>query len=562
MGITIKTKENIILKNTVKNACNCKPNNKLLLCCCLLLPFSAVSPAFADESCIAWTDDFKNKPNLIVGKVEINAADVFDLNNPKESKTIHRVANNLHVSTKPVVIRRQLLFKEGEIFQPRKLSESERIVRSNRYIQDADIMPSELCGNRVNIQVNTTDKWTLSPGVSFSQSGGNSKTGFEIQEHNLLGSGKGLVVGYKSDEERDETFLSYTNSLFLGTRQKLYASVQDNSDGKGHEVDLSLPFFELDSRKAWGLSTSSLSEETSLYDKGDVSSKVSVKKSEHSAYWGWSDGLESDDTDTDDSAKNEVTRYKVGWKYTESDYKDYYSLTESYPWFEYEHDSESYTTRTNFKSMGEVEDITLGTNYTLGVGLLREEFGSTDNQLNLNASFEKGYEFENSLAFINMEANSYIGSGELEGDSLNLQAEWYLFDEHGSDIYLSGTFKYQSNLQPDEQLLLGGDTGLRAYPKGYESGDKSLVFTAEKRYHFDWYPLHLAKFGAAVFADVGSAWGDGKDLDVLADVGVGLRMIPTRSSITKAIHIDLAFPLNGDSDVDDVQLSVNTENSF
>ncbi|WP_299878065.1 hypothetical protein [uncultured Cocleimonas sp.] len=561
MGFNIIKIQKNILKHTIDTAAN-NPTKGLICCCFSVGMVVGVSSVSAAESCQPWKDSFKDNGNLVVGDITVNAEDVFDLNNPRESKTIHRVANKLHVSTKPKVIRRQLLFKQGDKFLPRKLSESERLIRSNRYIQDVDVTPYELCGNRVKILVNTTDKWTLSPGVSFSQSGGNSKSGFEIQEHNLLGSGKGLVLGYKSDEERDETFISYTNSLFLGTRQKLYTSIQDNSDGKGHEVDLSLPFFELDSRKAWGLNTSSINEKTSLYDKGDVSSKIAVKKSEQSAFWGWSNGLENDNLTNDDSEKNKVTRYKVGWKYKESEYKDLYSLTESYPWFRYEHDSERYTTRTNFKSMGEVEDITLGTNYTLGVGLLRKEFGSTDNQLNLNASFEKGYEFENSLAFINMDANSYIGSGELEGNSLNLGAEWYSFDEHGSDIYLSGTFKYQSNLQPDEQILIGGDTGLRAYPKGYENGDKSLVFTAEKRYHFDWYPLHLAKFGAAVFADVGTAWGDGKDPDVLADVGVGLRMIPTRSSITKAIHIDLAFPLNGEGDVDDVQLSVNTENSF
>ncbi len=556
MGLNIKKIHNNILKNTTNSTSN--NNIKLLFSCCfccgMVINVSSVS---AEEACQPWKDEFKNNRHLIVGEVTVNAADVFDLTNPKESKTIHRVANNIHVSTKPTVIRRQLLFKEGEKFQPRKISESERLVRSNRYIQYVDITPYELCGNRVNIRVNTTDKWTLSPGVSFSQSGGNSKLGFEIQEHNLLGSGKGLVLGFKSDEERDETILTYTDPQFLGTRQDLYASVQNNSDGQGHKVDLSLPFFELDSRKSWGLVSSSLTEETSLYDKGDVTSKMDVTKSEQSAFWGWSNGL-----DSDESEKNKVARYKVGWKYKESEYEDIYSRTESYPWFEYEHDSESYTTRTNFKSMGEVEDITLGTNYKLGFGLLRKEFGSTDNHLNLSAAFEKGYEFSDSLAFLNMNINSYLGKGQLQGESLNLAAEWYSFSKHGSDVYLSGKFKFQNNLQPDEQVLLGGDTGLRAYPTGYQNGDKSVVFTAEKRFHFDWYPLHLAKFGATIFTDVGSAWGDGKNPELLADVGIGLRMISTRTSITKAIHFDLAFPLNGDNDVDDFQLTVKTENSF
>ncbi len=133
--------------------------------------------------------------------------------------------------------------------------------------------------------------------------------------------------------------------------------------------------------------------------------------------------------ENDGLENNAVTRYKVGWKYKESDYKNLFSRTESYPWFEYEHDRESYITRSNFKSMGEVEDITLGTNYKLGFGLLRKQFGSTDNHLNLSASFEKGYEFNNSLAFINMDINSYLGKGQLQGERLNLNAEWYSFNK-------------------------------------------------------------------------------------------------------------------------------------
>ncbi len=276
MGLNINKTLNNILEKSFNKTFN--KNIKLLFCCCfcygIVFEVSAVS---AEEACQKWKDDFKNNSNLVVGEIVINAADVFDLKNPKESKAIHRIANKIHVSTKPKVIRRQLLFKSGEPFQLRKLSESQRLIRSNGYIQEVEITPYEL--ERVNIRVDTTDNWTLAPGVSFSQSGGNSKSGIEIQEQNLLGLGKGLVLGFKSHEERDETLLAYTDPQFLGTRQQLYASVKNNSDGKGHVVYLTLPFFELDSRKAWGLVSSSISEENSIYDRGDVSNKVYVNLS-------------------------------------------------------------------------------------------------------------------------------------------------------------------------------------------------------------------------------------------------------------------------------------------
>ncbi len=63
-----------------------------------------------------------------------------------------------------------------------------------------------------------------------------------------------------------------------------------------------------------------------------------------------------------------------------------------------------------------------------------------NNHLNLSAAFETGYEFDNSLGFINMDVNSYLGKGQLQGESLNLAAEWYSFNKHGSDVYLSGDY--------------------------------------------------------------------------------------------------------------------------
>jgi hypothetical protein len=48
----------------------------------------------------------------------------------------------------------------------------------------------------------------------------------------------------------------------------------------------------------------------------------------------------------------------------------------------------------------------------------------------------------------------------------------------------------------------------------------------------------------------------------LADVGFGLRLGNSRSGLGNMLHIDLAFPLNGDPSIKDVQLLVETKRSF
>ena len=83
------------------------------------------------------------------------------------------------------------------------------------------------------------------------------------------------------------------------------------------------------------------------------------------------------------------------------------------------------------------------------------------------------------------------------------RTDWLLY------AALSGTVT--DSLDPDMQLLLGGDNGLRGYPLRYESGTSRALLTVEQRFYTDWYPFRLVRVGGAIFADVGRTWGSGVD---------------------------------------------------
>ena len=111
----------------------------------------------------------------VVGSVRVNAGNIFDLENPEENKALFRVANKLHVITRGEVINQQLLFSPGDAFSVQSMEESERILRSNRYLQDAFVRPVAVNNGVVDVEVTTTDVWTLVPKLSLSRSGGENK---------------------------------------------------------------------------------------------------------------------------------------------------------------------------------------------------------------------------------------------------------------------------------------------------------------------------------------------------------------------------------------------------
>jgi len=61
-------------------------------------------------------------------------------------------------------------------------------------------------------------------------------------------------------------------------------------------------------------------------------------------------------------------------------------------------------------------------------------------------------------------------------------------------------------LDLDNQILLGGDNGLRGYPLRYQDGTARALWTVEQRFFTDWYPFRLFRVGAAVFFDTGRTW--------------------------------------------------------
>ena len=115
-------------------------------------------------------------------------------------------------------------------------------------------------------------------------------------------------------------------------------------------------------------------------------------------------------------------------------------------------------------------------------------------------------------------------------------------------------------------LELGGDSGLRGYPLRYQTGESRMLISIEERFFTDWYPFRLVRVGFAVFADAGRTWGEnpagGTPIGWLKDVGFGLRLAPTRSGSNKVFHVDLAFPLDGDSSIDSVQFLLTSSRSF
>lgn len=514
----------------------------------------------SEPICRAWQEADAEAHDLTIGSIQIEVGNVFNPELPKENHWYHHFTNELHIKTKDQVIAQALLVKTGDLLDLALIAESERLLRARKYLEDAHIILERVCAKQVKLRVITTDNWTLAPALSFGRSGGENSQSISLEEHNLLGLGKELSLGFKQDEQRNQTKLTYNDPQVLGSRYHLVLGLQNNSDGKGHQLSIGLPFYKLAKQNAWGFETTALRQELAHYVAGEVSHKIGVDTQQAAIFYGWSTTKRPQFTE----------RYRVGWQQenrryfaTETDPTTAPATQQAYPWISYELIEDKFIQRENFKTIGRTEDIALGHQFLIQAGVLHPSFGADDTYFKLFSRYSKGYSpASNQLSLVAADATAWLGDGSYRGLRANLAIEWNFYSSNHASWHLSGELHTADNLQRGEQLLLGGNNGLRGYPIGYRSGEHSALINAERRFYFQHNLLGLVKLGAAAFVDAGTIWGDGQKAQWFGDVGLGLRIMPTRSSSGKIMHVDLAIPFSAQGKMDKYQILVGTGTEF
>jgi hypothetical protein len=503
-----------------------------------------------------------------IGKVVIRALDVFDTSRPDENTWLFRSANRLHINTRESTIADRLLFREGDVYQGRLLEETERLLRDTRYLYDAAVRPVRYADGVVDVEVVTRDVWTLNPGVSFGRKGGESTSGFEIEELNLFGRGSQINLKRKNEVDRTIDTIRYIDRQLGSTWWALELEHSNFSDGGAQRFLLERPFYALDTRRAGGVSLYDTDRIDTRYDRGERVGEYFVDNRFRSAWYGFSGGLQG----------RFVTRWSVG---VTSDERVFDPVQGGrfktvvprdrklvYPWAEVEWLENDFRAVRNRDQIERTEDFQYGWRAGMRLGYSTTGLDADRNAVVFTSHASKGLELsdKSSLLFAGSLDGRYE-EGNFADTLLSASARYYHRQSERRLFYAGLSVDAGEKLDADRELMLGGDTGLRGYPLRYQGGQGRWLMTLEQRFFTDWYPFRLVHVGAAAFVDVGGTWGrdpfaSSNTHKVLSDVGVGLRLGNSRSGLGNVLHIDFAFPVNGDKSLKSMQVTVETKRSF
>lgn len=481
---------------------------------------------------------------VLIDSVVIENGDIFDLNLPKNRNWLFKLTNKLHVTTRKHVIKRELLVSKGDIFSKKLADESERNLRSLPYLWDARIEMIKSDSGSNLMKVTTSDRWTLAGGPTFNRSSGRTIYQLGFEELNFLGYGQRISFDYFIREfDENYTRASFYERRLFGTRYGLSAYYNGDPEIGKTGISIAKPLFSLNSKFGYSISYNDINRLDKYYSSDSLfaQNRYAGRLLGFSAVYRFgtyenkvSIGLAYSYKDIKISERLILPAYSFGFP-IDSIYSNY-TLSLSASNFKY-----IKTIRIN--RMSRLEDIYLGRDVGLSSGFAFD--ARTKNRLYRTMSFSGGIsdKFGSNLIFLKFSRTFWYDGGIDYRKTTNLSIRYYNRTISWLTPVLMALYAEDWRRDGQETLYLGGDSGLRGYPRYYTEGEKLFRVNIENRI-FTGIKLLSVEFGITQFLDFGQTWSDGERFELrhnLWTVGAGIRIGTERVSNAEMIRIDFAY---------------------
>jgi hypothetical protein len=512
------------------------------------------------------------------GKI-VEAVDTVRLEVIEERDPAPRFLNVFHVVTRSYVVKREALFRPGDVYRQTLADETRRNLAALPQLSLVLVVAADgSAPDRTRIVVITKDVWSLrlNWGGALTSRGIESLT-VEPSETNLLGTHQTLGLLFAWLPESYSIGARYAVPRVLGSR--VTASVDAGltfhaptraREGSFGDAQVSLPLWSSRTEWSWGASMSWLAEVTRVYSGGRVAAFALDERTDCGQTpalcvpWVY-------DTDVE-SAAAFVTR-SFGWRtkldlslgfaarrgrYRAPDLSIYDPATARAfegtripasddrvgPYVQLRTYSAEFLRVLDLDSLALQEDFRIGPVASLRLQPVLRALGSTRDLLAVTAGASYTGAIGDGLARIGVDSTTFVRTdgGGVDDGSFQVAARFASPRLAVGRIVVDGVLlnRYANHLQLVSTV--GGDDRLRGFPSHYFAGSRFLGLSAEARS----LPLQLfesVQVGGVLFYDAADAFDRWKDLRIWQAAGFGARVLfPQLNRIV--FRVDVGFPLS------------------
>jgi len=471
---------------------------------------------------------------LRVGTVTVNAGSLFN-KNESERGGFYRGANFFHAQTPEPLLRKFLLFREGEPFDETRLRESERNLRALDFVKSASITESAPHDGVVDVTVTTEDEFTTDANVDFSNDGGRSLYDFDVTQKDLFGTGAEADARIAHGRERRTRSLELLHPAFLAPYTNGDLLLAKSSDGGEAKFTIERPLYSYTTPYTFSASFDHLTQDSRIYELGSVASLFHQSHRELNASYG---AVLAATTDF-------AIRLLAGADLLSDQFAPRLGLApdnRNFKFVESGIDSQQF----DFIKLDHVDLGLREQDFNLGMHVSAFAGVTPSRTIRFRSDNSYGHAFGKS-AFVLTRLTATTREHSTNRNTI-VSSDTRLVDRWQTALPQTSVARfrldYGSDVDRDIQFFADGQNGLRAYPNFAFEGTRRVVFNAEHRVFLGREWLQLFEPGAAVFVDTGTATSDRQLLrNWNTDAGVGLRLGVARYESTM-LRFDVAYAFN------------------
>ena len=502
--------------------------------------FAALTPLPAAPQALSQTAPAVDSAQHIRG-IEIQRHNIFS---PSEARGfIPRLANSLHVTTRPGVVRREFLFRPGEAYDAAQVSETARNLRGLGVFRSVRI-DTVRSDTGLLLRVTTADGWSTKPDFRFRSTASSIVYTLSVEESNFLGTATLLALRYRKTPDRSSVTASFRQPRLLAGRVGLTLLYEDRSDGSLVFAQLSRPYFSLSQRSAWLVDGQTRKETVLRFFEGAGDPGEILQRRYSLGYGtvGWA--LRA--------TPSGYLRVGVMGHLRRDDYADQARLDTlghhvtgaagAYVQLR----SARFLVSRGLEGFGREQDVDISTIVGVGLYVTPRPFGYQE--LGVGPSLTIGTGFGNSTGFVRLlgQAAGRVTPAGLDSGSVHLSGTAFLLPRSRHMAVLHAAAGWQEKAAPGAEFDLGLGVGPRAFTQHAFTGNRAFFTSAEYRWTAVDDFLKLTAIGVAGFIDYGGAWYHGARQRTGWNFGAGLRFGPTRSTNVESNRIDVAYRVGND----------------
>ncbi|MBI4500086.1 MAG: hypothetical protein HY700_02895 [Gemmatimonadetes bacterium] len=446
--------------------------------------------------------------------------------------------NGLHVKTRPEVVRRELLLKVGQPFDPARRAETLRNLRRVGLFNRVTMDTARVDGKLV-VYVTTSDVWTTSIGLNARSTGGTFTWSTSLSEANVLGTGNSASIGYAKEVDRNAVIAAANVRRLLGSAADGGVTYQELSDGHVGGAAIQVPFRAFSDRRSMLANGSLRSQQVLQFRDGALLQRwhrhgkfasFNAQLAPRASTRGYARVGLRGQVKSEQYIHAQDTLLGIPDTLTAA-----FGMTADFR-------LARFIVVNHYNGFARDEDVDLSARVGVGALLAAKGLGYPRTGSGFFIEGQMGWPIGASFMRVMLSANGLFTSAGLDSGQAraSFTTALRLIPRQPTILYVIAGI--QRNPAPGAEFDLGhSGGGPRAFGPHSFNGTRMWWGTLEHRVFLVDEALGVLGIGAAAFLDYGGAWYPDERARRAGNIGFGLRIGPTRATGSNLGRFDLAY---------------------